>query len=91
MRGPHFHSMHMLERPTDKRMRAAERQRKARRLRKVGRVVYQIEADEHGLADALILSARLTPDEALRRALVERELTLVIADFVERWIKHRHA
>jgi hypothetical protein len=43
-------------------------------------------AREHKLAQALISSQRLSPDQALRRRLVERELQRVVADFIDRFI-----
>jgi hypothetical protein len=48
----------------------------------------RIDVDECALAEALILSGRLSEAEALRPELVERELSALVADFISRW---RHA
>jgi len=66
-------------------MSSAARMRKLRRRRRQGLVPVQIEIDEHRLANALIESRRLSPDETLRRGLVERELNHLIQDFIERF------
>lgn len=64
---------------------AAIRARRSRWRRRNGLVPYRIDADEHALAEALILSGRLTEAEALRPDLVRRELSALIADFIARW------
>jgi hypothetical protein len=64
---------------------SAVRMRVLRRRRRQGRIPLRLEVDEVRLAGALIASKRLTPDETLRRGLVERELSRLIEDFVERW------
>jgi hypothetical protein len=48
----------------------------------------RIEVDEHALDAALIASGRLSLDQALAPELIERELSRLIADWIERW---RHA
>jgi len=53
----------------------------------------RIDVHEHNLARALIKSKRLSPDQALRRRLVERELQRVIGDFIDRFVpssEHEH-
>jgi hypothetical protein len=72
----------MLDRPPSA---AAIRARRARWRRRNGLVPRTIDVDEHGLAQALILSGRLTEAEALRPELIERELSALIADFISRW------
>jgi hypothetical protein len=64
---------------------AALRARRTRWRRRNGLVPYQIDADEHALAEALILSGRLTEGEALQPELVGRELSALVADFISRW------
>jgi len=53
----------MLDRPPSP---AAVRARRARWRRRHGLVPRRIDVDEHALAEALILSSRLSADEALR-------------------------
>jgi hypothetical protein len=64
---------------------AALRARRARRRRRHGLVPRTIEVDEHGLAAMLIASGRLTEAQALDPALVERELSALVADIILRW------
>jgi hypothetical protein len=64
---------------------AAIRQRRTRWRRRNGLVPRQIEVDEHGLAEMLIVSGRLTEAEALRPELQERELTALVTDVIARW------
>jgi hypothetical protein len=45
----------------------------------------RFEVDEMRLAGALIASKRLSPEETLRRSLVERELGRLVEDFCDRW------
>ena len=45
----------------------------------------RLDVHEERFARALINSRRLTPEEALRRHLLERELGRLVGDFVERW------
>ena len=82
----------MLDRPPSRltrlRKRLTEEALRARRhraRRRRGQVSRRIDVDEYGLAEALIESGRLTPDEALRPELVERELSVLIDDFISRW------
>jgi hypothetical protein len=79
------------ETPADRRRRAAERQRERRRRDARGLRVFHIEANEHDLAEAMIANGRLTPEQALRRSLVEGELAKLVTDWIARWIKPRHA
>jgi hypothetical protein len=72
----------MLDRPPSP---AAVRQRRKRWRRRHGFVPRTIDVDEHALAEALILSGRLTEAEALRPSLIERELSALVADFIARW------
>jgi hypothetical protein len=62
------------------------RQRRSRRRRKAGRALLQIEVDEFRLIDALISSGRLTPDEGLARARVEKALANLVDDWTARWV-----
>ncbi len=73
-----------------RRRAAAARQRRVRQRRKAGLACFEIEVSEHEIAEALILSGRLTEAEALRRTLIERELGVLVEDFIERWCP-RHA
>jgi hypothetical protein len=64
---------------------AAARQRRSRARRKAGQTIYRVTVPEHAIAEALIEIGRLSPDEALRRELVERALSRVLVDWAERW------
>jgi hypothetical protein len=66
----------------------AVRSRRKRARRKQGMASFRIEAHEHRLAEALILSTRLSEDEALQRPLIERELGFLIDDWIEKWMRH---
>jgi hypothetical protein len=72
----------MLDRPPSA---AAIRARRSRWRRRNGLAPRTVDVDEHGLAEALILSGRLSEAEALQPALIERELSALIADFIARW------
>ena len=56
---------------------------KARHRR--GRVLLQVEVDEHALAAALIASDRLSTDAALDRKRLVAALEHVVADFIAQW------
>jgi hypothetical protein len=72
----------MLHRPPSA---AAVRARRHRWRRRHGLVPRRIDIDEHGLAEMLIVTGRLTEAEALRPELQERELTSMVADIIARW------
>jgi hypothetical protein len=72
----------MLDRPPSP---DALRARRARWRRRNGLVPRRIDVDEHGLAEMLIASRRLTEAEALRSELQERELATLVADLIARW------
>jgi hypothetical protein len=64
--------------------------RRARRLRFVrrqagGRIVLRVEIHEHDFARAIMRSTRLTADQALRRNELERAVSEIVSDFIERW------
>jgi hypothetical protein len=63
----------------------ALRARRKRWRRRHGLVPYRIDVDEIALAEALILSTRLTEAEALRPDLVARELQSLVNDFISTW------
>jgi hypothetical protein len=69
---------------------AAVRARKARWRRRSGLVSLSVELHEHKLAEALIASGRLSPEQALQRDLVARELGRLVDDWCARWLS-RHA
>jgi len=66
-------------------MSAAIRARRARWRRRNGLVPRRIDVDEHGLAEMLIASGRLTEAQALQSDLQERELSALVADLIARW------
>ena len=57
-------------------MSNAVRQRRKSQRRKAGLIVLDVEVHENAFAEALINSGRLTPEEAARRAPVERETAI---------------
>jgi hypothetical protein len=64
---------------------ATLRKRAERARRKAGEVAYRLTVVEYDVVAALIASRRLSEAQALRRALVERELTRVLAEWAARW------
>jgi hypothetical protein len=72
----------MLHRPPSP---AAIRARRSRWRRRNGVVPVPDRRRRHALAEALILSGRLTEAEALRPEVVRRELSALVADFIARW------
>ncbi len=64
-------------------MTAASRQAKTRRRQSRGLVNLRIDVPEHRFAKALIRARRLTPEEALRRNLMVRELEHLVEDFCD--------
>jgi hypothetical protein len=71
----------MLQRPSA----AAVRARRARWRRRNGLVPRRIDVDEHGLAEMLIASGRLSEAEALRPDLQQKELSALVRDIILRW------
>jgi hypothetical protein len=65
-------------------MTAAARQARSRRRQAKGLVNLRVDVPEHRFAKALIRARRLTPDEALRRNLMARELGRLVEDFCDR-------
>jgi hypothetical protein len=64
---------------------ATLRKRAERARRKAGEVAYRVTLPEYAVVNALLVSGRLSEAEALRRALVERELAAVLAEWAARW------
>jgi hypothetical protein len=57
-----------------------------------GRIIFNVEADEFSVIDTLILSGRLSEDEASQRHKVEKALGAMVGDWLERWrVKTRDA
>ncbi len=80
--------MHARSRPpAADRKRQQRRERKQRYVRRQadGLISLKVEVHEHALAEALQSSGRLTPAEALLRAELERAVTQIVADFIDRW------
>jgi len=59
-----------------------QRQRRYRLRQKLGTRVCRITVPEDAIAEALIRSGRLTPDETSRHAEIERAVEVVVGDFV---------
>lgn len=68
---------------------AAARNRKYRARQRRGGVVLQVEADEHQLAEALILSSRLTEAAALDRTELERQAADVLRQWSAQWLPEK--
>ena len=71
--------------PAASRTQAAARARRTRWRRRHGLVSCAVDVNEHDLAEALILSGRLTESEALQPAKVQCELHGLIRDYIARW------
>jgi hypothetical protein len=80
--------------PTTERRRRlnGERARRSRRRRARGRAIFRVEGDETEVVMTLIASGRLSEDEALQHAAVEKALSEMTADWIVRWRERmRHA
>jgi len=64
---------------------AAQKKRKYRRRLRDGMIAPHVQFHEHGLAEALLKSQRLTEAEAMRRDKLVREAEAILAEFIERW------
>jgi hypothetical protein len=64
-----------------------ERQRRCRARTKAGERRYVIVAREHWVAEAMLLSGRMTEVDVLDHALVEAALSRVILEWIARWLK----
>jgi hypothetical protein len=49
-------------------------------------VSLRVEVDEFRLIEALQRAGRLTGEDGLRRARIEQEAALVLADWIARWL-----
>jgi hypothetical protein len=75
----------MLDRPPATADRKRARRRRYNRRQANGLVVLRIECCEHDLAEALMSSGRLSPEQALQRGELEHAVAELIGDFVIRW------
>jgi hypothetical protein len=66
--------------------RTRNRKRRSRLRRKRGCVSLRVEVDEFRLIEALQRAGRLTGEDGLRRARIEQEAALVLADWIARWL-----
>ena len=64
-----------------------ERQRRCRARIKAGEKRYVIVAREHWVAEAMLLSGRMTEADVLDHALVEAALSRVVVEWMARWLK----
>jgi len=48
-----------------------------------------VQFHEHAFAEALLIAGRLTEADALHRAHLVREAESILAEFAERWLKHK--
>jgi hypothetical protein len=65
-------------------MSAASRRRRTRWRSKLGLISLRVDVHEHDLAECLVRALRLTSEETLDRALVEREVARIVLDFCAR-------
>jgi hypothetical protein len=80
----------MPDRPPSSAARARndrERQRRCRARSKAGEKRYVIVAREHWVAEAMLLSGRMTEADVLDHALVEMVLSRVVVEWMARWLK----
>jgi hypothetical protein len=75
----------MLDRTPTNADRKRARRRRYNRRQANGLVCLRIECCEDRLAEALLSSGRLTPEQALCRDSLERAASDLVSDFVERW------
>jgi hypothetical protein len=54
-------------------------------------VSLRLDVHEHRLAEALMVSGRLTDTQALERRQIEHELAKLVEDWIRRWLETRHA
>lgn len=64
---------------------SARRKRRFRERQKAGAVVLRIEICEHQLAEALIVSGRLSDAEAMHRAELERAAAAILEQWAHSW------
>jgi hypothetical protein len=69
----------------------ADRQRAYRARQRSGHVVLKIKVNEHEVAEALLLTDKLSPEKALDRAQVGQALSKMITEWSRAWIKKRCA
>jgi hypothetical protein len=50
-----------------------------------GLICLNVEIPEHDFAKAIVKSTRLTAEQALHRAELEKAVGQIVADFIERW------
>jgi hypothetical protein len=64
-----------------------ERQRRCRARIKAGEKRYVVVTREHWVAEAMLLSGRMTEADVLDHALVEMALSRVVVEWMARWLK----
>lgn len=67
--------------------RSAARKRRFRQRQKAGAVVLHVEICEDALAQALIVSGRLSEASALDRLATEREAGRIIGEWAAQWLR----
>ena len=66
---------------------ARERTRRSRQRKRRGVISVRLDVPEVEIIEALIVSERLSESDTRDRRLVERELSIVLADWAKRWAK----
>jgi hypothetical protein len=64
-----------------------ERQRRCRARSRAGEKRYVVVAREHWVAEAMLLSGRMTEVDVLDHTLVEAALSRVVVEWMARWLK----
>jgi hypothetical protein len=67
--------------------RALRTRRRQRARVREGRAIFKLELPHDRVIEALIVAKRLSEDAALRRELVDRELTAVVEEWITRWLE----
>lgn len=78
-------------RTTAERRAVTLRKREQRERERCGHEQFTLTTHRDRAIEALIVSERLTEEEALDPAKVETEMTLVWEEWVERWLGPRHS
>jgi hypothetical protein len=69
--------------------RSVARKRRFRQRQKAGAVVLRIEVCEHALAEAMIVSGRMSETAALSRDATEREVSRIIGEWMAHWSQRK--
>jgi hypothetical protein len=74
--------------PPERKAQTRRRQARWRARQRDGLSYYRFPLPRDRLAEAMIVSGRLSEDASRRRSEVERELAAVIAQWMDRWLEN---